>query len=130
MYRLSVHVLFTKDNNGVSFDILSFEVSRDLRGGKRKGEHASHVVAIKLVHQKSLVMNPERRTYRLLSTATPRCRNFAIPRRPSIFDESDFNKIKGLIALPQATLRTPKFAICSVNPCMGCPQQLGPDILL
>jgi hypothetical protein len=27
---------------------------------------------------------------------------------------------------PQATLRTPKFATCSANPCMACPLQLGP----
>ncbi len=30
---------------------------------------------------------------------------------------------------PQATLRTPKFATCSANPCMACPPQLGPGTL-
>ena len=34
------------------------------------------------------------------------------------------------ICPPQSTLRTPTFAICSANPCMTCPQQLGPYTLL
>ena len=44
------------------------------------------------------------RIYHLLFTAAVRCRNFAIPRRPSIFDERDFEIQKtAVLAVLRAT---------------------------
>ena len=75
-----------------------FLLHGDIRGGKEETRHPSHVVSIKLVHQKSLVMSPERPTryHRLLSTAAPRCQHFAkhITRRSTIFGY--FKKIQEL----------------------------------